>query len=155
MFGTVNPPATKFKRLLPSGQIFRDGPFLFLCRFCFPREKFAPGCPRNDDSHLARPIAPPVLLIGRGPSAAEGRANHHHKPGSRNYDIVGALDYMATFAALAGVTVPDKDLEGKPMIFDGFDMSPVLFGTGDCARKSWFYLTENELSPGAVRVGNY
>src|SRR5215468_6185719 len=89
MFGTVNPPATKFKRLLPPGQIFRDGPFLFLCRFCFPREKFATGCPRNDDSHLARPIAPPVLLIGRGPSAAEGQANHHHKPGSRNYDIVG------------------------------------------------------------------
>jgi len=77
------------------------------------------------------------------------------KPGSRNYDIVGGLDYMATFAALAGVTVPDKDLEGKPIIFDSFDMSAVLFGTGDCARKSWFYFTENELSPGAVRVGNY
>ena len=77
------------------------------------------------------------------------------KPGSRNYDIVGGLDYMATFAALAGVTVPEKDLEGKPMIFDSFDMSPVLFGIGDCARKSWFYFTENELSPGAVRVGNY
>jgi hypothetical protein len=30
MFGTVNPPATKFKRLLPSGQIFRNGPFSFL-----------------------------------------------------------------------------------------------------------------------------
>ena len=88
------------------------------------------------------------MLIGRGPSAAEGQANHHHKPGSRNYDIVGGLDYMATFAALAGVTVPDKDLEGKPMIFDSFDMSPVLFGTRDCARKSWFYFTEHELSPG-------
>ena len=62
---------------------------------------------------------------------------------------------MATFAALAGVTVPDSDLEGKPIIFDSFDMSPVLFGTRDCARKSWFYLTENELSPGAVRVDNY
>jgi hypothetical protein len=30
MFGTVNPPATKFKRLPPSGQIFRNGPFSFL-----------------------------------------------------------------------------------------------------------------------------
>jgi hypothetical protein len=34
-------------------------------------------------------------------------------------------------------------------------MSPVLFGTGKCARDSWFYFTENELSPGAARVGNY
>jgi hypothetical protein len=30
MFGTVNPAATKFKRLLPSGQIFRNGAFSFL-----------------------------------------------------------------------------------------------------------------------------
>jgi arylsulfatase A-like enzyme len=77
------------------------------------------------------------------------------KAGSRNYDIVGGLDYMATFAALGGVTLPDKDLEGKPMIFDSYDMSPILFGTGQCARTSWFYFTENELSPGAIRVGNY
>ena len=34
-------------------------------------------------------------------------------------------------------------------------MSPVLFGTGKSARKSWFYFTENELTPGAARVGNY
>ena len=26
---------------------------------------------------------------------------------------------------------------------------------GNVPRKSWFYFTENELSPGAVRVGNY
>ena len=25
-------------------------------------------------------------------------------------------------------------------------MSPVLFGTGKCARKEWFYFTENELT---------
>ena len=34
-------------------------------------------------------------------------------------------------------------------------MSPVLFGTGKSARKSWFYFTENELTPGAARNGNY
>ena len=34
-------------------------------------------------------------------------------------------------------------------------MSPVLFGTGKSARDSWFYFTENELTPGAARVGNY
>lgn len=77
------------------------------------------------------------------------------KPGSRNYDIVGGLDYMATFAALAGVKLPENDREGKPIIFDSYDMSPILFGTGKSARNSWFYFTENELTPGAARVGNY
>jgi arylsulfatase len=77
------------------------------------------------------------------------------KGGSKNSDIVGGLDYMATFAALAGVKLPQNDREGKPIIFDSYDMSPVLFGTGKSARKSWFYFTENELTPGAVRFGNY
>jgi arylsulfatase A-like enzyme len=77
------------------------------------------------------------------------------KAGSRNYDIVGGLDFMATFAALVGVKLPENDREGKPIIFDSYDMSPTLFGTGKSARKSWFYFTENELSPGAARVGNY
>ncbi len=77
------------------------------------------------------------------------------KAGSRNFDIAGGLDYMATFAALAGLKLPDKDREGKPIIFDSYDMSPLLFGTGKWARTNWFYFTENELTPGAVRVGNY
>ena len=77
------------------------------------------------------------------------------KPGSRSSDIVGGLDFMATFAALAGVKLPDNDREGKPIVFDSHDMSPLLFGTGKSARTSWFYFTENELSPGAARVGNY
>lgn len=77
------------------------------------------------------------------------------KAGSRNHDIVGGLDYMATFAAMAGIKLPEKDREGKPIIFDSHDMSPILFGTGKSARNSWFYFTENELTPGAIRVGNY
>jgi arylsulfatase len=77
------------------------------------------------------------------------------KAGTRNYDIVGGLDYMATFATLAGVKLPEKDRDGQPIIFDSYDMSPVLFGTGNSERTSWFYFTEDELSPGAVRVGNY
>jgi arylsulfatase len=77
------------------------------------------------------------------------------KAGSKNHDIVGGLDYMATFAAMAGVKLPEKDREGKPIIFDSYDMSPILFGTGKSARTAWFYFTENELTPGAVRVGNY
>jgi len=75
--------------------------------------------------------------------------------GVKNHDILGGLDLMATFAAVAGVKLPENDREGKPIIFDSYDMSPVLFGTGDSARNSWFYFTENELSPGAVRWRNY
>jgi arylsulfatase len=41
------------------------------------------------------------------------------------------------------------------MIFDSYDMGPVLLGTGKSERKAWFYFTENELTPGAARVGNY
>jgi len=77
------------------------------------------------------------------------------KAGSKNSDIVGGLDYMATFASLAGVKLPENDRAGQPIIFDSYDMSPVLFGTGKSARKDWFYFTENELTPGAARVGNY
>jgi arylsulfatase len=73
----------------------------------------------------------------------------------KNHDIVGGLDLMATFAAIANVKLPTKDRDGKPIIFDSYDMSPVLFGTGKSERKDWFYFTENELTPGAARVGNY
>ena len=73
------------------------------------------------------------------------------KPGSKNYDILGGLDYMATFAKLAGVKLPEKDRAGEPIIFDSYDMTPVLFGTGKSEREMWYYFTENELSPGAFR----
>jgi len=75
--------------------------------------------------------------------------------GSISHDIVGGLDLIATFASVAGVKLPTNDRENKPIFFDSYDMSPLLFGTGKCARTSWFYFTENELSPGAARVGNY
>ena len=77
------------------------------------------------------------------------------KPGTKNFDIVGGLDLMATFANVGGAKMPDKDREGKPIMFDSFDMSPVLFGTGKSERKAWFFFTENELTPGAVRVGQF
>jgi len=75
--------------------------------------------------------------------------------GSRNHDIVGGLDLMATFASMAGVKLPEKDREGQPIIFDSYDLTPVLFGTGPDPRTTWFYFTEDELSPGAVRAGHY
>jgi len=77
------------------------------------------------------------------------------QPHSKSDDIVGGLDLMATFASLAGVDLPTKDKEGQPTIFDSYDMTPVWLGKGSSARKNWFYFTENELSPGAVRVANY
>jgi arylsulfatase A-like enzyme len=75
--------------------------------------------------------------------------------GTKNHDIAGGLDLMATFAAIAGVELPDRDRAGEPIIFDSYDMSPLLFGEGEWTRDSWFYFTEDELSPGAARVGNY
>jgi arylsulfatase A-like enzyme len=77
------------------------------------------------------------------------------KAGTVNHEIVGGLDFMATFAALAGVKLPQNDREGKSMVFDSYDITPVLFGSGKSPRNEWFYFTENELSPGAARVGNY
>jgi arylsulfatase A-like enzyme len=77
------------------------------------------------------------------------------KPDVKNHDIVGGLDLMATFASVAGLKLPEKDREGQPIIFDSYDLTPVLTGTGPDPRTSWFYFTEDELTPGAARVGNY
>ncbi len=77
------------------------------------------------------------------------------KDHSRTSEILGGLDLMATFARVAGIELPKNDREGKPIIFDSYDMSPVLFGTGKSERTNWFYFTEDELTPGAVRSGNY
>ncbi|WP_340109044.1 arylsulfatase [Pikeienuella sp. HZG-20] len=77
------------------------------------------------------------------------------QPDSRSDAIAGGLDLMATFASVAGVDLPTKDREDKPIIFDSFDMTPIMTGEGDYKRNEWFYYTENELSPGAARVGNY
>lgn len=76
-------------------------------------------------------------------------------PGSKSDDIVGGLDLMATFAALAGQDLPTEDRDGEPMVFDSHDMTPVWTGAGKSDRNEWFYFTENELTPGAVRVGNF
>src|SRR5262249_16446081 len=75
--------------------------------------------------------------------------------GVKNHDIVGSLDFMATFASLAGVPLPANDREGKPIIFDSYDISPVLLGKGPDPRTTWFYFTENNLTPAPAMVGNY
>ncbi len=43
-----------------------------------------------------------------------------------------------------------RDRECQPIIFDSYDVSPVLFGTGKSPRMSWFYFTEDEVTPGAA-----
>jgi len=79
----------------------------------------------------------------------------HVKGGSVSHDILGGTDLMATFASLAGQPLPTEDREGQPIIFDSYDMTPVWEGTGKSDRNDWFYFTEDELTPGAVRVGNF
>jgi arylsulfatase len=76
-------------------------------------------------------------------------------PDTKNHEIIGGLDLMATFASVAGVPLPANDRDGKPMIFDSYDMTPVLQGTGPSPRSTWFYFTEDELSPGAVRYDQF
>ncbi len=77
------------------------------------------------------------------------------EPGRRNSEIVGSLDFMATFASLAGVTLPTEDRDGQPTIFDSFDQTAVLKGTGPSARDTWYYMVETEELPGAIRFGKW
>jgi arylsulfatase A-like enzyme len=88
-----------------------------------------------------------VAAIVRWPGQVE--------PDSKSAAIVGGLDLMATFASVAGVELPSEDREGQPIMFDSYDMTPVWTGTGEPEREAWFYFTENELTPGAARVGAY
>jgi arylsulfatase len=88
-----------------------------------------------------------VPTMVRWPGKVEG--------GSRSDDILGNLDLMATFASVAGIELPTEDRDGQPIIFDSYDMTPVWTGSGKSKRHWWFYFTEDELSPGAVRVDQF
>ncbi len=77
------------------------------------------------------------------------------EPGSDTHEIAGGLDLVATFASLAGTELPKQDREGKPMTFDSYDMTPLLKGEDGWERSTWYYFTETELSPGAIRVGKW
>ena len=77
-------------------------------------------------------------------------------PASESHAIVGGLDMLATFASLAGLELPEKDRDGKPIVFDSYDMTPLFKGDQkNWKRHSWYYFTETELSPGAIRVGKW
>lgn len=76
------------------------------------------------------------------------------KPGSKNHEIIGGTDFMATFASVGGAALPTKDRAGQPIMFDSINMLPMWTGqVKESPRKQWFYFTENELSPGAIRMG--
>lgn len=66
------------------------------------------------------------------------------KPGMVT-EMGSTLDVINTFAALSGTKVPDD----RKM--DGYDLSPVLKGTGKSPRESFYYWTRAELH--AVRSG--
>ncbi len=57
---------------------------------------------------------------------------------------------MATFASVAGVQLPANDREGQPIIFDSYDMTPVLFGSGKCARNLMNHPTSQRPAPSGM-----
>jgi arylsulfatase len=66
------------------------------------------------------------------------------------------MDWWPTFAKLAGLEPPPhdwKDNDGKPIIFDGIDLSESLLGTGPGKRDTFIYF--NDQSFGGVRVKNF
>lgn len=80
----------------------------------------------------------------------------HIKPGSVNTDMFSHMDWWPTFASLGGETPPPhewKDNEGKPIIFDGIDLSDSLLGKGPGKRTDFIYFSGQSF--GAVRVENF
>jgi arylsulfatase A-like enzyme len=66
------------------------------------------------------------------------------------------MDWWPTVAALAGAPVPAnewKSNSGKPIIFDGIDLSDSLLGKGPGKRDSMIYIAGQSF--GAIRVKNF
>ena len=80
----------------------------------------------------------------------------HIKPGTVNTDMFSHMDWWPTFAALIGEQPPPyewKDNDGKPIIFDGIDLSASLLGKGPGKRASFIYFSGQTF--GGVRVNNF
>jgi arylsulfatase len=78
------------------------------------------------------------------------------KPGQINMDMFSHMDWWPTFGKLAGLAPPPrdwKDNDGKPIIFDGIDLSDSLLGAGPGKRDSFVYFNDQEF--GAIRFKNY
>lgn len=68
-------------------------------------------------------------------------------PGRVVDDIVGNMEILPTFAALAGAKPPSD------RIIDGIDISPRLLADKPCTRKSFYFYHANQLK--AVREGDW
>ncbi|CAG5018801.1 N-acetylgalactosamine-6-O-sulfatase [Dyadobacter sp. CECT 9275] len=68
------------------------------------------------------------------------------KPGVRP-EIATTLDLFPTFTKLAGAKMPSD------RVYDGFDISPVIFGTGINPRSEVVYYRDTQVF--AIRVGAY
>jgi arylsulfatase A-like enzyme len=80
----------------------------------------------------------------------------HIKPGTVNTDMFSHMDWWPTFAALIGQQPPPhdwKDNEGKPIIFDGIDLSDSLLGKGPGKRENFLFFTSQVFA--GVRVKNF
>ena len=80
----------------------------------------------------------------------------HVKPGSVNTDMFCHMDWWPTFASIIGQPIPThewKNNNGKPIIFDGIDLSGSLLGTGPGKRDTMLYFAAQMF--GAVRVRNF
>ncbi len=75
--------------------------------------------------------------------------------GQDTHAIAGGTDLMATFAAVAGVKLPQNDRAGEPIYFDSINQLPVMMGQKESVRDTWYYFTEEELAPGAIRTGRF
>jgi arylsulfatase A-like enzyme len=62
-------------------------------------------------------------------------------------ELASTLDLLPTFLALAGIPVP------KDRILDGYDITPVLMGTGPSPRNTMIYYNGAEIF--AIRKGRY
>ena len=62
-------------------------------------------------------------------------------------DIATTMDLLPTFSKLANFSLPND------RIYDGYDISPVMFGTGKDPRDVVFYYRDVQLF--AIRKGDY
>jgi len=68
------------------------------------------------------------------------------KPGVM-MDMATTMDLLPTFCSLANVNLPND------RVFDGFDITPVMFGTGPDPRDIVFYYRDTQVY--AIRKGVY
>ncbi|NXN18533.1 ARSA Arylsulfatase, partial [Indicator maculatus] len=74
----------------------------------------------------------------------------HIAPGV-THELASTLDILPTLTALAGATLPKVAL-------DGYDLSPVLFGSGQSPRRTMFFYPPSPSAlrgPFAVRLGRH